>query len=192
MGRNTASGSAFSRLSRDNCGASAIEFAFVAPVLLLLVAGIIEFGSMLLRDRHVFQAASSVGLTAAELSIKNLQRVAGQAYRGDTYATTEADEETSALLANGISLALGVDASRIKATATRVVRVSSSRLNKAWQWKMPNSPEPTINDSKLLAMLKDGESLMVAQVILERETYFKIFGARKVLDATYSTPVRPY
>ena len=61
-----------SRLIRDCRGATAVEFAFVAPILLALVFGIVAFGAVISVDNGLQQLAaeaaraSVAGLTDAE------------------------------------------------------------------------------------------------------------------------------
>lgn len=52
------------RLARDRRGVSAIEFAMIAPILLLLYVGIVETGDVL----TVHRRASAVASTAADLT----------------------------------------------------------------------------------------------------------------------------
>lgn len=51
----------FRRLRRDRDGISAIEFAFIAPVMALLYFGCIELSMMMMMDRKVTSAASALG-----------------------------------------------------------------------------------------------------------------------------------
>ena len=44
-------------LGKDESGANAVEFALVAPVLLLLILGIIQFGMILYTHNNMVQAA---------------------------------------------------------------------------------------------------------------------------------------
>ncbi len=53
------------RFWRDRKGMSAVEFAFIAPVMLLFYFGTVEISLMLLADRKITTAASTLGdLTA--------------------------------------------------------------------------------------------------------------------------------
>lgn len=59
--------SRLARFLRDRSGISAIEFAFIAPVMLVFYFGTVEISMMLLADRKVTNAAGTLGdLTARE------------------------------------------------------------------------------------------------------------------------------
>jgi Flp pilus assembly protein TadG len=60
-----------SRLARDTNGVSAVEFALIFPVLMLLYVGAVETGNLLTANRRVMQVAS----TAADLTaqVKTVQ-----------------------------------------------------------------------------------------------------------------------
>lgn len=58
------------RFLRDRSGISAIEFAFIAPVMLVFYFGTVEISMMLLADRKVTNAAGTLGdLTAREIDV---------------------------------------------------------------------------------------------------------------------------
>ena len=60
------------RLHRDRRGISAIEFAFIAPVMALVYFGCIELSMMMIADRKVTNAASSLGdLVARDTEVTN-------------------------------------------------------------------------------------------------------------------------
>lgn len=60
------------RLHRDRRGISAIEFAFIAPVMALVYFGCIELSMMMIADRKVTNAASSLGdLVARDTVVTN-------------------------------------------------------------------------------------------------------------------------
>ncbi len=55
----------FSRFLRNRSGMSAVEFALIAPVMLLFYFGTVEVSMMLLADRKVTKAAGTLGDLAA-------------------------------------------------------------------------------------------------------------------------------
>lgn len=64
------------RLAQDERGAAAVEFALIAPVMLLLLSGIIELSNYLSTERRILEAASvtadligqSTDLTTSDLN----------------------------------------------------------------------------------------------------------------------------
>ena len=58
-----------SRLCRDRAGASAVEFALVSPILILIIAGIIDAGALFYLQSNMVTAARE---TARRLSVGSL------------------------------------------------------------------------------------------------------------------------
>lgn len=69
--------SAFAKLLVRNDGLAAIEFALIAPMLLILLIGIVEFSQVLTVDRRVSQAAGSTADLIARTSKITTNEVAG-------------------------------------------------------------------------------------------------------------------
>ncbi len=59
------------QLQRSQKGVAAVEFAFVAPVLILIVAGIIQFGAIFFLQGNMGNAARAVSRSLAVGAIKN-------------------------------------------------------------------------------------------------------------------------
>lgn len=57
-------------LARDDRGVTAVEFVFVAPILILILAGILQFGLILYLQNHMNDVARDVSrrVAVAELS----------------------------------------------------------------------------------------------------------------------------
>ena len=56
------------RVWRDRRGIAALEFALIAPIMILMFFGISELGQGLLAERRVSHATSSLGDLAAQLN----------------------------------------------------------------------------------------------------------------------------
>lgn len=56
------------RLGRDRRGAAAVEFALIAPILVLIYLGLVELCQAMLAERKVEHAASAVGDLVAQAS----------------------------------------------------------------------------------------------------------------------------
>ena len=75
---------ALSRFSRDKGGVAAVEFAFIAPIMILLFVGTIELSAGISTDRKLSRVSSAVGdlitqsqtLTASD--IKNIMDVSAK------------------------------------------------------------------------------------------------------------------
>lgn len=55
------------RFGRDRRGVAAVEFAFIAPVLVLLYSGVAELCTVMMADRRVAHADSAIGDLAAQV-----------------------------------------------------------------------------------------------------------------------------
>ena len=68
-------------LWRDRDGASAVEFAFILPILLLLFSGIVQFGSIMFLENHMTNVAreTSRRIAVGELSQADAASSAQQA-----------------------------------------------------------------------------------------------------------------
>jgi Flp pilus assembly protein TadG len=73
------------RMMRDSEGASAIEFGFLAPILALLVMGIVDFGMGIWEDMKVANAAEA---GAAYASVNGWNATATQIQSAVTNATS--------------------------------------------------------------------------------------------------------
>lgn len=59
---------------RDETGVSAVEFAFIAPVMVMIYFACIELSTMMMADRRVTNAASTLGdLVARDIVVDNAE-----------------------------------------------------------------------------------------------------------------------
>lgn len=56
----------FRRLKRDQRGVSAVEFAFIAPVMILFYFGMVETCQVMMAERRTVRAASAIGDLVAQ------------------------------------------------------------------------------------------------------------------------------
>lgn len=118
-------------LWRNVDGVAAVEFAFLAPLLMLMLLGTIELGRAINTDRHFTQAVSSTG-----------DLVAREEYLGksDSGATSNLNN----MMLSIKHLMQPYDASTLK-LAVYSVKVSSTDANKAkvqWRYSYNNMPVP--------------------------------------------------
>lgn len=64
------------RFGRDRRGVAAVEFAFIAPVLVLLYAGVAELCTVMMADRRASHADSAIGDLASQTDKLNDAQVA--------------------------------------------------------------------------------------------------------------------
>lgn len=95
------------RLKKDEDGVAAIEFAFIAPVMLLIYFGMVEISLLVEVDRNVTQAASLVGDLTAQEEILTLDMM--EDYINATIAVLNTDQD-------GSQTRLGVEISSYEAT----------------------------------------------------------------------------
>jgi Flp pilus assembly protein TadG len=84
--------------ARGRSGAAAVEFAIVLPIFLLLLFGIIQFGSVLFLHNNMVNAARE---TARRMSVAELDAAGAEAYAANylagwnlTFTVTAADPGT--------------------------------------------------------------------------------------------------
>lgn len=95
------------RLKKDEEGVAAIEFAFIAPVMLLIYFGLVEISLLVEADRNVTQAASLIGDLTAQEELLSLDMM--EDYINATIAVLNVDQ-------SGSQLRLGVELSSFEAT----------------------------------------------------------------------------
>jgi len=69
-----------SKCFRNNGGQSIVEFAIIVPVLLFLLAGIIDFGRLIYRYEMVVQATREASLAVAKSGNRKTANTAALAY----------------------------------------------------------------------------------------------------------------
>ena len=179
----------FSSIARDESGTVAVEFAILAPLMVVLMVGIIDLGTMLMKYRHAVQAAASLAQVGAHLSIENRDASKGVA---NTITPEQSD-----MLNNGLKMVFGkTDTKNVTALARRVIR-TGNELKTDWAWSKGNigkngSAYP-LNEQKILTQTVPGESLMVIDVSFSHRFLFaSFFGKDSVLTAHYSAGVPSY
>jgi Flp pilus assembly protein TadG len=78
------------RLARDRRGASAVEFALIAPMLLLLLAGVIDFSQYILQTMQV-RAAAQAGADYAQRNGFNVTAIQNAVASATTLPTSGSD-----------------------------------------------------------------------------------------------------
>lgn len=81
------------RYLQNRSGASAVEFAFIAPILFTLLVGTIDFGMYAFQKMQIQNTAHSVAEYVMQTqSIDNVETVAQEVYDGNYNAITVASE----------------------------------------------------------------------------------------------------
>jgi Flp pilus assembly protein TadG len=137
--------SCFRRLARDTRGLAAVEFAFLAPILIVFYFGMVEFcqGYMALkRTGHV------ASMTADLVS------------QSDSVTKTEVQD----LLAFGDLIMKPFAASGLTQRVSSVTRVNATNYRVDWSVGKGITAKLTVAEAKVPAdMLADGESVIVAE-----------------------------
>ena len=176
-------------LTCDERGTVAIEFAILAPLMLLLVVGIADVGTLLMKYRHGVQAAASLAQVGSRLSVQNRSTSQG--------AANSITDEQSALLNNGLKMVFGEkDAAKANAIARRVIR-SGNTLKSDWAWSQGNTGKGgnafPLNAQEILSQIAPGESLMVVDVSFTHQFFFsRFFGRESHFTAHYTAGVPSY
>lgn len=134
------------RFHADRRGVSAIEFALVAPLLLLVLFGLNELGQALLAQRKITHAASSVGDLAAQA--KSLSKA-----------------EVDAIFGAGQAMVVPFDTTELKLRLTSIT-ADSNNLPKI-DWTRSQGMEKRTEVPKDLPaglVTTKGESVILAEV----------------------------
>lgn len=139
----------FSRFQHNERGTAFVEFAFIAPIMLLMMYGTVELSQVITADRRVTKTASSVGDLIA---------------RGNTFTCTGLNN----IMEIGGTLLWPYDTTKLSITVFDV-KASSTNGNshsikwKAWNGKDVEAPSPLANGGLPTGILteKDGEVIVV-------------------------------
>lgn len=195
----------------DDCGVAAVEFALMAPVIVLLAVGVADLGALLMKYRHASQAAGSIAQTAAYLSIADRD---GSKGAGNTLT-----KDQDAMLKNGLAMVLGKDDTLIaQAEAKRVIR-NGDKFVTDWIWSYggtkgnqsgkfkfrdgkDSSPEQSgssgssqfpLDTGALAAQMAKGESIMVVDVAFKHDFFYShFFGKGQKFMTHYTAGIPSY
>jgi Flp pilus assembly protein TadG len=111
------------RLSRDERGVSAVEFALIAPVLILFYFGLAEATQVMMAERKVVHTASAVGDIVAQLTTTTPTELDDFFSMAGTLmtpfpASTQLKICVASISADATSGAMTVDWNRVKNSAT--------------------------------------------------------------------------
>lgn len=169
---------------RNEGGTVAIEFAILAPVMIILMIGVVDLGSLLMKYRHSVQAASSLAQVGAYHSIMNRDSSQG--------VENTITEDQAKLIGNGLKMVLGEnDAEKTNILARRVIR-NGSNLKTDWTYRKGDGEFP-LNTKEILSQIAPGESLMVVDLSFSHQFIFtSFFGKESRISAHYTAGVPSY
>lgn len=131
------------RFGRDRAGVSAIEFALIAPVVIFLYLGVVEFSQGYMAQKRVSHVASMVAdLTARRSSINQ--------------------EQLGDILSVGALIMRPYSTNTLTQRVASVTRISATELRIDWQvgdTEALNVATLTIPDG----MIADGETLIISE-----------------------------
>lgn len=143
------------RLGRDKSGVSAVEFALIAPVMVLLYLGMVEISTALSADRKVTNAASALADLIAQ----------------DDVIT---DDEMVDILNAGVAIIQPLDADQF---SVRISSVSMSLLGEVeLDWSDSRGMQPRAEGSQPTlpaGILAPGRSVIWVEVAYSYEAPFR-------------------
>lgn len=161
------------RLRRDRSGASAVEFALIAPILIGLYFGMAEYCQAMLADRRTTHVASVVGDLVAQ---------------SESTSATELDD----ILTVGPSVLAPFKANAttpLKIRVTSVNKDGTGKVTAAWTRATSPAPAtyvlsnlPTAGANSTQPFLANGQSVIVAQAEYSYTSPFDLSLIRKLLD----------
>ena len=155
---------AFRRFGRDGRGVAVVEFAILAPIMVLLYVGMVELVQGLMAERRAAHAASAIGDLVAQ-----------------TDEVTAAEVQQIFAISSVIMQPFDPDHIQLRVTSVRVdasgvPRVRWSDSNANWSERAVNStvdiPEVTQSNGTEADFLGVGQSTVMAEVIYEYSSPF--------------------
>ncbi|NBB65220.1 pilus assembly protein [Pseudomonas sp. ODNR1LW] len=149
------------RLSNDERGVSAVEFALIAPVMILFYAGMVD-------------------LCQAYMALKRTNHVAAATADLASQSTVLTAAEVDGVFQAGPSLMAPFDAGSLEQRISSVTRVSSTKYQVDWSRSSKStgglSGDLAVADADVPDdMLEDGESVIIAEAAYTYESPFKQF-----------------
>jgi Flp pilus assembly protein TadG len=166
------------RLRRDRSGASAVEFALIAPILIGLYFGMAEYCQAMLADRKATHVASAVGDLVSQ---------------SDSVTVTDLDQ----MLAIGATLMTPFktgSGTPLKIRVTLVSKDASGTVSKPWTRASTSAPPlydvttlPATGASSGQPFLANGQSIIVSQAEYTYTSPFNLSLVKKLLNKSSTT-----
>lgn len=151
------------RFSRNEQGSAAVEAALILPVIILLCFGAVILGDALLQYRRAVNAAARLLDVAVEMGVSEA-------------ASLGVPAATLNLVTHGMKLAMGEGPTGATLILSRVTRADGvPRMT----WTTAPSDPATAHDAPVIGRsLLDGETVLVADVVVNRRLPIDLFGGR--------------
>lgn len=167
----------WARLVRDRRGVSAIEFAMIAPLFILIYVGVAEIGNAL----TIYRRTSTVATTASDLTAQ-------------VKAVSTADLQD--IVAASSSILAPYDPTPLKIVISSVVADEDNKTTVAWSYANKGAANDKDSDYTVPAGLTEaGSSVIVAEItyaftpLLDLPKFFSP-GAFEIKRTFYSRPRR--
>lgn len=159
------------KFSDDNKGIAAIEFALIAPVMIMFYFGLAEVSLLVSADRKTAQAASLVGDLAAQEPSVNLMM--GENYVGAVLAVIGGNGEQSKRV--GLEL-YGLEATQNGAGERQISEVGYLQFGPAFEPGAGSGPQGRYDGNAIEdRLLAPGGGVVVARVVYEYESPYRYF-----------------
>lgn len=152
------------RFGADRRGVAIVEFAMLAPLMILLYVGMVELVQGLMAERRSAHAASAIGDLVAQ---------------AEQVSAADVDEvfNISQIIMQPFEMnGMQVRVSSVRVDNQGVPRVTWSRANGYWtprsQGEVVDIPEVTQTNGQSADFLAAGQSTVMAEVIYEYESAF--------------------
>lgn len=119
------------RFRRDASGVSAVEFAFIAPVMIIFYFGLAEYTQALIAQRRTIGTASAIGDLVAQAS-------------GSTRAS---DVDDIMSMSNVLMAPFPVSGTNLKVCVTSIVADASNNKKVAWRRQKNDTSCPAVNST---------------------------------------------
>lgn len=154
---------AIKRFSQDEEGSAAVEAVLVLPIVILLCFGAVILGDALLQYRRAVNAAAGLLDVAVEMGVYDPKSL------GIPAATLN-------LVEHGMKLAMGGAQGGATLILSRVTRIEG--LTRMTWSTMPSDPATARDAPAIGRGLRDGETVLVADVVVDRRLPINLLGGR--------------
>ena len=161
---------------KDKSGAISVEFALIAPILSLIMMGLIDAGEALIRYRVITQMTESVANVSKGLSVA-----------ATSSAKADLNSSNIAIIKNGVELITSANSlNNVKVSVYMVSKSANTSATYTDKFVITGSGLTEGDYAKEVAAIIPGESILICESEYTQPIFFDFFQAPFNLKAKYS------